>query len=74
MRRFEVGDEVRVDIPNQSDPDYERHHNRVGEVVRILEDDAGEHTGDDRDSHLFAVEFEDGTVDHFRWHDLRPVA
>lgn len=72
MRRFEEGDKVRIDIPDETDPDHERFHGRQGEVVEIIEDDAGQETGDERDSHLFGVEFEDGSIQHFRWRDLRP--
>lgn len=50
MRRFEVGDRVRIDIPDETDPDYDRYHDRVGRVVEVIEDDAGQHTGDERDS------------------------
>ena len=73
MRRFERGDTVRIDIPNSDDPDFDRFHGRTGEVVDILEDDADTVTGDERDSHLFVVEFENETVEHFRWRDLRPA-
>ena len=72
MRRFEVGDRVRVDIPDTADADFDRYHGQTGEVVEVIEDDAGEHTGDERDSYLFGVEFENGDRDHFRWRDLRP--
>lgn len=73
MRRFEVGDQVRIDIPEQTDPDHGRLHGRCGKVVDILEDDAGQETSDQRDSHLFNVELEDGTVADLRWRDLRPA-
>lgn len=73
MRRFEVGDCVRVDIPDQSDPDFELYHDRTGEIVELIEDDTGDITGDERDSYLFGVEFENGETEHFRWRDLRPA-
>lgn len=73
MRRFELGDRVRIDIPDQTDPDHDRLHGRDGKIVQILEDDAGEETGDQRDSHLFSVELEDGTVEDLRWRELRPA-
>lgn len=72
MRRFDVGDWVRIDIPDMDDPDFDRYHGRTGEIVEVIEDEAGEHTGDKRDSYLFEVEFENGDSDHFRWRDLRP--
>ncbi|MFB6185397.1 MAG: hypothetical protein ABEI86_00825 [Halobacteriaceae archaeon] len=74
MRQFEVGDQVRIDIPDKDDPDHERLHRKYGTIVEILEDDAGQKTGDPRDSHLFTVEIADGTVEHVRWRDLRPVS
>ena len=73
MRRFEVGDGVRVDIPDMDDPDFDRYHDRNGEVVEVIEDDAGQTTGDERDSYLFIIEFENGRTEHFRWRDLRPA-
>ncbi|RQG89265.1 hypothetical protein EA462_10620 [Natrarchaeobius halalkaliphilus] len=73
MRRFEVGDRVRIDIPDKGDPDFELYHDRKGEVVDLIEDDADAVTGDVRDSYLFAVEFGNGEIEHFRWRDLRPV-
>lgn len=73
MRRFETGDRVRVDIPDTSDPDHQRLHNRTGTIVQILEDDAGADTGDERDSHLFVVKMSNGNTDGLRWRDLRPA-
>lgn len=73
MRRFEVGDRVFVDIPDGDDPDHERLHRKNGTIVEIFEDDAGQETGDPRDSHLFSVEIDEGTIEHLRWRDLRPA-
>lgn len=72
MRRVEKGDRVRIDIPDTGDPDYDRFHGRSGQVVDVLEDDAGLETGDERDAVLYRVEFEDREVADFRWRDLRP--
>lgn len=72
MRRFEVGDRVRVDIPDTDDPDFDRFHGHHGRIVDIIEDDAGRETGDQRDTHLFTVELDDGSTHGFRWRDLRP--
>lgn len=74
MRRFEVGDRVRIDIPDETNLDHERLHGRYGTVIEILEDDAGAETEDQRDSHLFHVELGDGTEEHLRWRDLRPAS
>ncbi|SEH11507.1 hypothetical protein SAMN04487967_0381 [Natronorubrum sediminis] len=72
MRRFEQGDRVRVDIPDETDPDHDRLHGKHGTVIEVFEDDAGEETGDPRDSHLFDVQLNDGSVEQLRWRDLRP--
>jgi hypothetical protein len=71
--RLNEGTEVRVDIPDTTDPDFERYHRRCGIVVATVEDDANELTADDRDSVLYRVEFDDGEQHDFRWRDLRPV-
>ncbi|ATW88250.1 hypothetical protein halTADL_1485 [Halohasta litchfieldiae] len=74
MRRFEVGDRVQIDIPDKDDLDHERLHSRHGTIVEIFEDDAGQETGDPRDSHLFSVKIDDDSVEYLRWRDLRPVS
>ena len=70
--QFEDGDRVRIDIPDETDPDYDRFHGRHGEIIAILEDDAGAVTGDDRDAVLYRVQLDDGTKTDVRWRDLRP--
>jgi len=72
MPRFTEGDRVRVDIPDELDPDHGRYHGRHGKVVEIMEDDAGDETGNDQDSFLFQIEFDSGDTMDFRRHDLRP--
>ncbi len=72
MPPFTEGDRVRVDIPNQTDPDHDRYHGRHGTIVEILEDDAGVKTGNEQDSFLFQIEFDEGDTMDFRGRDLRP--
>lgn len=72
MQRFSVGDQVRVDIPNQSDTDYERFHGEHGTVVSVITDDVGELTGNEQDSHVYRVNLESSETMDFRRHDLRP--
>lgn len=37
MSEFAKGDCVRVDIPDTSDPDFDRYHGSHGEVREVLE-------------------------------------
>lgn len=72
MPRFSEGDLVRVDIPDESDPDHGRYHDRPATVRDVSEDDLSEITGDPRDDVRYHVEFKDGDTMSFRWRDLRP--
>lgn len=72
MRRFDLGDRVRIDIPDTTDPDFDNFHGRTGNIVKIFTDDLAEETADTRDSRLFTVQFNDGSTKDFRWRDLRP--
>ncbi|WP_049982480.1 hypothetical protein [Halorubrum sp. BV1] len=71
MQQFEVGDRVRIDIPDETDPDYQLHGEH-GTVAKLLSDDAGELTGDTRDSQMYRVELESGQTIDLRWRSLRP--
>lgn len=73
MQRFEIEDRVRIDIPDETDPDHERLHGTHGTVIRIFEDEAERETGDPRDSFIYSVELDDGSTEQFRWRDLRPL-
>ncbi|MCU4927087.1 hypothetical protein OB905_14050 [Halobacteria archaeon AArc-dxtr1] len=42
--QFEEGNRVRIDIPDETDPDYNRFHGRHGEIVALFDDDAGAFT------------------------------
>jgi ribosomal protein L21E len=72
MARFETGDRVRIDIPNETDPDYTQYHGREGTIIDLLTDDASEITSDPRDRTIYRVELDDETIADFRWRDLRP--
>lgn len=65
------GSRVRIDIPDETDPDH-RLHGEHGQIVDTFEDDAGIETEDDRGSIIYRVQINsDETVD-VRWRDLRP--
>ena len=72
MERYTEGDRVRVDIPDETDPDHERYHGVEGTVIAVRSDNAGAVTGDERDSTQFRVELDSGETVDLRWRDLRP--
>jgi len=72
MSEFDVGDRVRVDIPDETDADYDRYHGEHGQVVEILEDEAGTLTGDERDSIIYRVRFRTGEELDLRHRAIRP--
>ena len=72
---YQVGDRVRVQIADPSDPDH-RYHGETGRIEEVLEDDLSGVTGDSRDDFLYRVEFDDESLGRmsFRHHDLRSVS
>ncbi|MFB6362076.1 MAG: hypothetical protein ABEH59_12250 [Halobacteriales archaeon] len=72
---YDVGDRVRVVIPEDDDPDY-RYHDKDGEIEAVLQDDLSGITGDLRDDFLYRVVFQDEALGRisFRHHDLERVA
>lgn len=72
MSEFSEGDRVRIDIPDTADHDHERFHGLHGTIVDVLEDEAGNVTGDERDAVVYEVDLENGEKADFRWRDLRP--
>lgn len=74
MREFdpEEGMRVRIDIPDETDPDHDAFHGRHGTIIDTITDDAASETGDPRDSVIYRIEFEGGSQADFRWSDSRP--
>jgi len=72
MQRLSKGDRVRVDIPDETDPDHQEYHGEHGRIVAVLSDDADSLTSEERDGQLYRVAFDSGMTADFRWHDLRP--
>lgn len=71
MNRFGEGNRVRIDIPDETDPDHDLHASH-GVVSNVLDDDAGLETGDPRDGVLYRVRIKDGRAVDLRAWDIRP--
>ena len=72
MSEFHVGDRVRIDLPDETDPDHDRYHGEHGRIVDTFEDDASTLTGDDRDSIIYRVQFSNGEELDLRHQAIRP--
>lgn len=72
MQHISEGGRVRIDIPDETDPDHQKYHGRHGEVVVVLSDDADSVTAEERDSQIYRIAFDSGETADFRWRDLRP--
>ena len=72
MSEFHVGDRVRIDLPDETDPDHDQYHGEYGRIVDTFEDDASTLTGDDRDSIIYRVQFENGGELDLRHQAIRP--
>lgn len=72
MQRFSEGDRVRIDIPDESDPDHVHLHGKHGVIREVLSDDAYLETGDERDQLLYRIKLDGGESVDVRWRDLRP--
>ena len=72
MPEYEIGDRVRIDIPDETDPDHDRYHSEHGQIVDILEDEAGTLTGDERDSIIYRIQFSNGEELDLRHQAIRP--
>ena len=71
MMGYEEGDRVRVDIPDETDPDH-RYHGEHGAIVRVIQDDGGDVTGSSVDTDLYRVKLSSGETVDVRERDLRP--
>ena len=65
MKDTSVGDRVRIDIPDEKDPDHKMYHGKHGEVIAVIPDDT-------EGSDIYRIEVDvGGTFDARAW-DLRP--
>lgn len=72
VQQFEVGDRVRIDIPDETDLDYSNFHGEHGTIVSTIQDDLSNLTEEQKDSKIYRVELDSGHTMDFRQHDLRP--
>ncbi len=72
MEDLDTGDRVRIDIPDETDPDYNQFHGEHGTIVSTVQDDLSEITGTEGKSTIYRVDLDSGQTMDFRHHDLRP--
>ena len=72
MSQYDVGDRVRIDIPDETDPDHEQYHSEHGQISDILEDEAGSFTGEEQDSIIYRIQLDNGDNIDVRHRAIRP--
>lgn len=72
MKWIGVGSRVRIDIPDETDPDF-RLHGEHGLLVKVIEDAAGSVTGDEEDNNLYRINLDNGEKVDVRARDIRPA-
>ena len=72
MPEYNTGDRVRIDIPDETDPDHDQYHGKHGRIVDVLNDEAGTLTGDERDSTIYRVQFNNDEELDLRHQSIRP--
>jgi len=72
MSQYDVGERVRIDIPDETDPDNEQYHGEHGQIADILEDEAGSLTGDEQDSLIYQIQLDNGDNIDVRHRSIRP--
>lgn len=71
-QRWTRGDRVRVDIPDETDPDHRRFHGRHGRVIAVIPIASSGETEDEPWTLKYRVAFDGGGYADLRWYDLRP--
>lgn len=71
MKWLGIGSRVRVDIPDETDPDHHLHGEH-GLLVRVIEDAAGNVTGAEKDNNLYRIKLDRGDKVDVRARDIRP--
>lgn len=54
-RPFDIGDRVRIDIPDETDPDFQ-FHGKNGEVISVNLDEVKPLTGNSLDDGFYSIE------------------
>ena len=72
MSQYDVGNRVRIDIPDETDPDHEQYHGKHGRIADILEDEAGSLTGDEQDSLIYQIQLDNGDNIDVLYRAIRP--
>ena len=72
MCEHDIGERVRIDIPDETDPDHDRYHGEHGRITDILEDEADMLTGDKQDSIIYRIQFSNGEELDIRHQAIRP--
>lgn len=68
---FDVGDRVRIDIPDETDPSH-RYHGKNGEIISVIPEGPGAANGGSEAGGTYRIELDIGGTVDVGPRDLRP--
>lgn len=72
MPDYHAGDRVKIDLPNESNPNHDPYHEEHGTIVDSLEDDSNTLGGDEQDSNIYRIHLDAGEKLEIRHLVIRP--
>jgi len=72
MPEYNSGDRVRIDIPDETDPNHDQYHGEHGTIVDLLEDDDDTLSGERHESIIYRIQLNGGEKIDVRQHVVRP--
>jgi len=72
MSEFSTGETVRIDIPDETDPDHDAYHGEHGHVIDIVEGEMTTITGEQVEEIRYRIRLPDGEELELPSHAIRP--
>ena len=72
MTEFSTGETVRIDIPDETDPDHDAYHGEHGQVIEIVEGEITTITGEQVEEIRYRIRLRDGEELELPAYSIRP--
>ena len=72
MPEFSTGDTVRIDIPDETDPDHDQYHGEHGQIIDVVKGEITTITGEQIEETRYRIQLSDGEELELPAHAIRP--